>query len=118
MSAKRETVAASKDVEIECAHAPAGDGAVYSPFMGRWSCTETRTLTFATPAGSPDAKTETRFIVTANVADGVLAIYATNEAGANCTLNYKETGASALLMDSQSCTALDGITLTLSLIHI
>jgi hypothetical protein len=81
------------------------------PFVGRWSCGETRTLTFTAPAGSPDATTKSFFVLNSNVVDGQLSLYATNEAGAPCRLNFTEKGTSATLMTGQSCMTLDGITL-------
>jgi hypothetical protein len=82
------------------------------PFIGRWSCTQTRTLTFTTPAGSPDSTTQSRFLLNTNVADGKLSTYEINEAGAPCRLDFTEKGTSALLMDGQACMSVDGITLT------
>jgi hypothetical protein len=96
-----------------CEDSPAGDGAPPAdPFVGRWTCTETRTLTFATPPGSPDATTQSKYYGTASVVDDQLSIYgATTDAGA-CRLDFKKSGTSALLMDGQTCTTLDGIVLT------
>ncbi len=81
------------------------------PFVGRWSCTETRTLTFSAPAGSPDATGLSKFVINSNVADGQLSLYASTDAGVSCRLNFTEKGTSATLMTGQSCTTSDGLTL-------
>jgi hypothetical protein len=82
------------------------------PFIGRWTCTETRTLTFTTPAGSPDGTTQSRLVLDATIADDYVSMYETNEGRAPCRLNYTKTETSAVLMDGQGCLTLDGITLT------
>src|SRR4051794_33385747 len=48
------------------------DDTPVDPFIGKWSCFETRTLTFTTPAGSQSASGKSQFFVYANVADGQL----------------------------------------------
>src|SRR5262245_5972291 len=95
---------------LGCEGAP-GDSAPVDPFLGRWSCGETRTLTFSTPAGSPDATTQTRFVLNVAVADGQITMYATSEAGVPCQLKFTESGTSATLMTGQSCMTPDGIQL-------
>jgi hypothetical protein len=102
---------------LACGSCDNGTTADYTPpdpFVGRWSCNETRTLTFTSPAGSPDATSQTSFILNTAVTDGEVAMYATSEAGASCRLNFTETegGTSAMLMTGQSCTTGDGIMLS------
>ena len=82
------------------------------PFMGKWSCTEMRTLTFTTPAGSPDATLQSRFIVVASVADGKVSLFSQSDAGVSCTLRFSEEGQSATLMTGQTCSSTDGIMLS------
>jgi hypothetical protein len=83
------------------------------PFVGRWSCAETRTLTFTTPASSPEAKSMSRFNVNSAVADGQLSLFTATDAGVSCRLNFKTEGStSAVILADQSCATNDGITLT------
>jgi hypothetical protein len=78
------------------------DDTPVDPFVGRWSCTETRTLKFTTPAGAPDATSKNVFILNSAIgADGHLSTYATTEAGAPCALRFTENGMSAVLMTGQ-----------------
>jgi hypothetical protein len=85
---------------------PAGD-----PFLGGWTCDETRTLTFATPAGTPDASAKTRYSLVVSTSNGKLSAYAQNEAGATCKLDYNEMDKSAVLVSGQSCMDGGGMTL-------
>jgi hypothetical protein len=69
-------------------------------------------LTFTTPAGSPEAKSMSRFNVNSNVADGQLSLFTATDAGVSCRLNFKTEGStSAVILKDQSCTTSDGITL-------
>ncbi len=86
---------------------PAGD-----PFVGKWTCDETRTLTFATPTGTPDASATTRYSLVVSSTIGNFSAYAQDEAGASCKLDYNEMDKSAVLVSGQSCTDGGGMTLT------
>jgi hypothetical protein len=97
---------------VGCSGGDSGDDTPVDPFNGRWSCGETRTLTFATPPGMPDATAMSRFNVNSSVADGQLSLLTSIDAGVSCRLNFKSTGTSAELIAGQTCTTSDGITLT------
>jgi hypothetical protein len=86
---------------------PPGD-----PFLGSWTCDETRTLKFTAPANTPDAAAMVRTMLFVTAENGKLTAVAKNEAGASCKLEYNEMDASAVLVSGQSCMDSDGITLT------
>jgi hypothetical protein len=82
------------------------------PFVGKWTCTETRTLTFATPAGTPQAVATTRAIVGVSPSNDSILMTAQTEAGVHCSLSFSEKEASATLASGQSCPTVEGMTLT------
>jgi hypothetical protein len=85
---------------------------IVDPLVGKWSCAETRALTFTAPAGTADATAMSQLMLTVAVSSGKVTAYAQSEAGAPCTLSFTEMGTSAILDGGQTCAAPDGITLT------
>ena len=88
------------------------NSAPVDPFLGRWSCAETRTLTFAMPADEAPASAVTHTIVVLGMSNGQLMATAQSEAGVSCALGFTEMGSSAMLAKGQSCPTEDGMTLT------
>jgi hypothetical protein len=85
------------------------------PFVGKWSCAETRTLTFTTPPGMPQAVTMTRSILGVGPQNDRLLMSGQTEAGVNCSLAFSEKDSSATLASGQSCPTVEGITLTFTM---
>jgi hypothetical protein len=82
------------------------------PFLGKWSCAETRTLTFVTPADQAPTRAVAQSIFVLGMLSGKLTATALSEAGVSCSLGFTEMGSSAMLANGQSCPTADGMTLT------
>jgi hypothetical protein len=83
------------------------------PFFGKWSCTETRTLTFTTPAGTPDATSMATSAVLTWQSQGQISMDSKTDGGVLCRIAFteREKGVRADLPADQSCVTSDGLTL-------
>jgi hypothetical protein len=81
------------------------------PFIGNWQCSETRSLTFTTPAGVSETKMDTSTLrITAS--GGVLTASKQSDSGAGCKLSFTSDGSTATMTEGQTCTTAEGISLT------
>jgi len=83
------------------------------PFLGKWSCTETRTLQFTSPAGTADATSVAHSTIVVGLIQGQLTMDSQPDGGMFCPTAFteKEKGVNGDLPSGQSCQTLDGLSL-------
>ncbi len=91
----------------------ASDQPADDPFFGRWSCTDTRTLTFTAPAGTPDLASMTPSMMLTWMTMGQIVMDSKTDGGVLCRIAFteKEKGVRAELPAEQSCETRDALTL-------
>jgi hypothetical protein len=80
-------------------------GSSSDPFVGTYSCSNSYTLTYTTPAGAkPTTGTSSFTNVVVDDGDGTYTSTSTGDAGTSCTLKHSYSGSSSTLVNGQTCT--------------
>jgi hypothetical protein len=93
-----------------------GDSTVDAPpanfFVGRWACSDERTLNFTSPPGAGTLVTTEKSTLTITAADKVLTAGKETEGGSSCKVSFTSDGSTATLAEGQMCTSGDGVSIT------
>ncbi len=84
--------------------ASSGSAGSASDLLGTWSCSGTSTIVITTPPNTPSQTTDaTSTIVIAAQGPGEVVVISPSEGGADCSLVFATSGATASLIAGQSC---------------
>ena len=80
-------------------------------FIGKWACSEELSLTFTSPPGQDPQTTTERTTLTIAPEGSALAASKQSDGGANCKVSFISNGSTGTLVEGQTCTTADGITI-------